>query len=221
MIDYIEIGKKFKELGINNFQAWDAVIPLDKVFGLDEKKHNGGTKPYGVSQFYLDGNGTFIEYYTGNIFNETKVCSRYHFSERKGERLLTESEENGVNEYCMKLINDRKAEIEKAQRWLGHLDEFAEKCLAFAKEFINERSNKYYVELMVGNSHADKRVAPALVIRYKDGSQRGYVKLLQNQYGDIKIDACCMCHSTSKIEDLGDMEAVREAIGHACYFVMY
>ena len=216
MVDWSILVNEFRSLGINDYQCRNAVIPLDKVFGLNESYHNDGLNPYGVADMSLFSRGVSIEFYTGNIFNSTHVCSEGRFREcgGKNKRLLTEKEEQGVYDYCMSLINERKESIERGKYWMEHFNDFVDNCLSVAKKYVSEHSKKYDVKLCVGNSVADKRVAPALVITYKsDGSQRGYVKILQNKYGDISLDACCMCHTTYDVKNPDNIEKI---IGSAC-----
>lgn len=207
MADWSFLRKEFDKYGINEFQYRNAVIPLDKVFGLDESRHCDGLHPYGVSSLSLFDRGVSIDYYKGDICSKFVVCSRGRFYEcgSKNKRLLTENEEEGVYDYCIGLINLKKERIEKNKYWVEHFNDFLNDCLCHAKKYLEDKklNGEYYVELSRGNSLADKSVADALVIRYKcDNSQKGYIKIFQDRFGDISFDGCSLgCHTEYDIKD--------------------
>lgn len=100
---------------------------------------------------------------------------------------------------------------------MTNFNEFCNECFEIARKFMARR-RKYTVALRVGNSQADTRVAPALVVKDRNGYQKGYVKLF-NCDDRVKVDACCMCHAESYVNP-NDKDEVKAAIEYGLKWVM-
>ena len=215
--DFKALAEAFNTFGINNFQCWDSVIPLDKVLGLDEKKHKDGIYPYGVSSIFFYSDGHFsLNYYLGDILVEYIILSKDLFTHRKthgflkkNEKMATEEIENGVYSYSLDLLKERKETAESNVYWIEHFDEFQKTCLNMAQNYYQANKPNYKVELCVGCSQADRIVAPAIVVLDK-GFQIGYIKIFQNKYGDITLDSCaCGCgHTEISIKNMAELEDI-------------
>lgn len=215
--DFKALAKAMETFGINNFQCWDSVIPLDKVLGLDEKKHKDGIYPYGVSSIFFYSDGRFsLKYYLGDIMVEHIIYSKDLFMHRKthgflkkNEEMATEEIENGVYSYSLDLLKERKETAENNIYWIEHFDEFQKNCLDLSRKYYQSNNPNYKVDLYVGCSQADKRVAPAIVV-LDNGSQIGYIKIYQNRYGDITLDSCaCGCgHTEITIKNMTELEDI-------------
>lgn len=102
------MGEIFENLGINNFLHDEKVKPLDKVFGLDESRHNNGTSPYGVETFHICGDRLYIEYYKGNFRDKYDI-----YGGNTDKANITPQQEKGVIEFCESVIQNR---YKKTQR---------------------------------------------------------------------------------------------------------
>ena len=187
--DFKALAEAFSTFGINNFQCWDSVIPLDKVLGLDEKKHKNGIYPYGVSSIFFYSDGRFsLKYYLGDILVEHIILSKDLFTYRKthgflkkNEESATEEIEDGVYSYSLGLLKERKETAENNAYWIEHFDEFQKNCLDLSRKYYQANKPNYKTELRIGKSQADSRIAPEIVVS-DNGFQIGYIKICQNRY---------------------------------------
>jgi len=212
--DFKALSDALENFRINIFQCWDSVIPLDKVIGLDEKKHRDGIYPYGVHEVYFGSDGFQLRYHLGNILDKRYILSKGVFMRRqkygdlkKNEKLATEEIENGVYAYGLDLLKKRKETAENNAYWIEHFDEFQKTCLDMAQKYYQANNPDYKAELRVGCSQADPKVAPAIVV-LDNGSQIGYIKIYQNGCGDFKLDSCaCGCgHTEIAIKNMAELE---------------
>lgn len=197
---YKYLYDKFNELGIRTFIHGEELIPLDKVFNLDESKHNHrGLYSYGVQQFGLFEGGATVAYHDGREFKHCKTEGYLG----GGYFNMTPSQDMQVYEFILNTITERELKIKENQYWIKNSKQFLETCLILAKDWLERTNSKYSVELTEGNSQVDKRVTPALLFRDCNGSQNGYIKIIQNKFGDIEFDVCAIgcCNTTIKIND--------------------
>lgn len=216
VLNFKALQNALHSFGINDFCAWSEVIPLDKVIGLDERKHNDGIYPYGVSSVSLRGGGFDISYHLGDISVEHfylakekyQLCEKYG-TLRKHDKMATDEIERGVYQFFLDKLEKRKEQLQNNLYYIDHFDEFQQKCLEIAQNYYKSRKGNYEVKLQVGNSLADTRVAPAIVI-YKDGGQWSYIKILQDHFGDITLDACAIgcCHTHSTIKNFNKLNEI-------------
>ena len=213
-----QIYETLSDFGMHNYYHGKEVKALDNVLSLDETKHN---THYGVQDIFLYGDGEYnISYLLGNICINHSILSKGRFLEKKryntltkNDKMVTDKMNDGIYSFFIDLLEQRKEQLKMNEYWLLHFNEFCQMCLEISQKFF-EGKKEYKVELDYGKSLADNRPAMAIVI-YKNNHQYGYIKMMQNKYGDINLDACAIgcCHWERKITN---MDKLNDLITYLC-----